>query len=129
MPDQLSLNYVKPAFKAPELTDPPRTGEGTNAPVSRTLAEELLELQLSRERTRNADLMRENKFILRMLRDRDRQLAALQTEFSAMRRDWVWRTIGMARIELRRIRRHLAPWRPESGDSRSDILPSTRAVQ
>jgi hypothetical protein len=125
MHPQLSSVSVKPAFKAPELPDlPPADG-----PRDRPMAEELLELQLARERTRNADLMRENKFILRMLRDRDGQLAALQTEFAAMRRDWVWRTIGMARIEIRRLRRHLAPWRPDLPESRASILPPTRAAQ
>jgi hypothetical protein len=59
----------------------------------------------SREQPADVALVRENKFIKRMLDDRDRQFAALQDELSAMRRNWAWRTLGVFGLGLRRFSR------------------------
>jgi hypothetical protein len=71
--------------------------------------EKRLELQPSRERNSASALARENKFIQRLLDDRDRQLAALQEEVAAMKRDWAWRTLCFLRRMTLRIRRQF--WR------------------
>jgi hypothetical protein len=71
--------------------------------------EKRLESQPSRERNSTAALARENKFIQRLLDDRDRQLAALQEEVAAMKRDWAWRTLCIFRRAAFRIRRQF--WR------------------
>lgn len=65
-----------------------------------------------RERPADGSLARENRFIQRMLDDRDRQFTELQAEFSAMRRDWAWRTLGVLRHWLGRMRRQF-----RSGDA------------
>jgi hypothetical protein len=60
-------------------------------------------------------LVRENRFIQRMLDDRDRQFASLQRELSTMRRDWAWRTLAVLRLGVRRIRRQF--WQTASADA------------
>jgi hypothetical protein len=105
---------MKPAFKDPapnlvRLRDP----QGADFP-SRGLRDhgghEAGPDTLSPERQPSVEaLVRENKFILRLLDDRDRQFASVQCELSAMRRDWVWRTLGVLKNEVRRARRQF--WR------------------
>jgi hypothetical protein len=67
--------------------------------------EKRLESQPTRERNSTSALVRENKFIQRLLDDRDRQLAALQEEVAALKRDWAWRTLCLLRRTVFRIRR------------------------
>jgi hypothetical protein len=61
------------------------------------------------ERRSDDALLRENKFIQRLLDDRDRQFAALQEEVAAMKRDWAWRTLCLFRRGTIRLRRQF--WR------------------
>ena len=68
--------------------------------------------QLQRERAEAemgqaavAELLRDKRFIQRMLDERDRQCAELQAELAAIRRSRVWRIVGMLRGDVRRIRR------------------------
>jgi hypothetical protein len=71
--------------------------------------EKMLQAELSKERAAAETHASENKFIKRMLEDRDREFAALQAEFASMRHDWVWRTIRTIRCELGRVRRLFKP--------------------
>jgi hypothetical protein len=71
--------------------------------------EKALQVELSRERAKADELAEENKFIKRMLSDRDREYSALQSEFRSMKHDWVWRTMRMIRCELGRLRRFFRP--------------------
>jgi hypothetical protein len=66
---------------------------------------------------------REDKFIQRMLEDRDRQFASFQRELLAMRRDWAWRTLGLPRHAFSRVRRQF--WRTASAEAaeRRDFSP------
>jgi len=78
--------------------------------VNRLVAiEKALHAELQKERAAVAVLSRENKFVQRMLDDKDRQYASLQTEFVALRNDWAWRTIRMIRGRLGRVRRIVRP--------------------
>jgi len=63
----------------------------------------------ARERAAAEALAREIQFVRRMLESRDQQFAALQAEFLAMRRSWVWRLARRARCAAGRARRLLAP--------------------
>jgi hypothetical protein len=63
----------------------------------------------ARERAAAVALEREVQFVRRMLESRDQQFAALQAEFVAMRRSWVWRLARRARCAAGRARRLLAP--------------------
>jgi hypothetical protein len=74
-----------------------------------TAIEKRLDTQASRERSAHEALARENKFIQRLLDDRDRQFAALQEEVAALKRDWAWRTLCLFRRGSIRLRRLL--WR------------------
>jgi hypothetical protein len=100
---------VRPSFKPPELIlDRAQEGaEAAPAEEARALptAGGSLQAELQRERSANAALARENRFIQRMLDDRDRQVAAFQSELAGVRRDWLWRTVGAVRAALARIRR------------------------
>jgi hypothetical protein len=67
--------------------------------------EKALQGELLRERARAEEFAQENKFVKRMLSDRDREYSALQSEFKSMKHDWVWRTMRMIRSEFGRARR------------------------
>jgi hypothetical protein len=71
--------------------------------------EKAMQGEISRERAAAQVLARENKFIKRMLDDRDREFSALQAEFVALRHDWVWRAMRTLRGELGRLRRLFRP--------------------
>jgi hypothetical protein len=106
----LSSPAMKPAFFAPvALREPFQVPmDGGSPPKSgRDLAgiDRRFETLLPGERLSDAALVRENRFVRRMLNDRDRQLAALQDELSAMRRDWAWRALGAFGLGFRRLRR------------------------
>jgi hypothetical protein len=60
--------------------------------------------ETEKERAAVVALGKENRFIQRMLDDRDREFAALQADYVAMRRDRVWRVISMIRNDLSRLR-------------------------
>jgi hypothetical protein len=82
----------------------------TDRLVNRLVAiEKSVQGQLSNERAAAEALAKENRFIGRMLEDRDREFAALQTEFVALKRDWAWRTVRMIRCDLTRLRRLFRP--------------------
>jgi hypothetical protein len=105
---------MSPSFRPPELTLDSRlasTGMASLGGDARTWlpSKDSLRNDLLKERTANAALIRENRFIQRMLDDRDRQFATLQAESAAMRRDWLWRTLGAARSEFRRLRTQIWP--------------------
>jgi hypothetical protein len=70
-----------------------------------TAIERRLDTQASLDRSAHAALARENKFIQRLLDDRDRQFAALQEEVAALKRDWAWRTLCLFRRGAIRLRR------------------------
>lgn len=70
------------------------------AGIEKSAQEELL-----RERAAAAELARENRFVRRMLDDRDRQFTALQMEFVSLQRNWLWRALRTVRLELGRVRR------------------------
>ena len=72
------------------------------------------------EESADSSLVRKNRFIQRMLDDRDRQVASLQDELSTMRRDWAWRTLGFLRLGVRRIRRKFWRTAAEDADERRD---------
>jgi hypothetical protein len=63
-----------------------------------------LEDQLIEERARSATLLKETRFMGRLLADRDRQLSELQAEFKAMRRVRFWRVFGDLRQKGRHFR-------------------------
>jgi hypothetical protein len=65
--------------------------------------ERAVQKELLREKAATETLVNENRFIRRMLDDRDRQYAELQVELVAMRRDWAWRAIRMLRRRLGRL--------------------------
>jgi hypothetical protein len=67
------------------------------------------------EESADSSLVRKNRFIQRMLDDRDRQVASLQEELSTMRRDWAWRTLGFLRLGFGRIRSRF--WRTAMEDA------------
>ena len=67
--------------------------------------EKALQGELCGERARADEFAQENRFIKRMLSDRDREYSALQAEFKSMKHDWVWRTMRMIRCEFGRARR------------------------
>jgi hypothetical protein len=77
--------------------------------------EERLQGQPARHRRPDDSLSRENRFIQRLLDDRDRQYAALQEEVSAMKRDWAWRTLCLFRRGSIRLRRQF--WRTAAENS------------
>jgi hypothetical protein len=59
----------------------------------------------AQERAAVTALVKENQFVRRMLENRDRQFAALQSEFLAMRRDWAWRMVQRVRCAAKTARR------------------------
>jgi hypothetical protein len=78
--------------------------------VSRLAAiENATHSELMREKTAAAELADENRFLKRMLDDRDRQYRALQNEFVSLHRNWIWRTIRAVQSDLGRLRRMLRP--------------------
>ena len=83
---------MKSSFRAPEIVlEQPQAPPGIAAAskVCRDFGREgMLDVQTPYERSLEAALARENRFIRRMLDDRDRQFAALQAELSAMRRQF-----------------------------------------
>jgi len=100
---------VRPSLNVPEPVselkqEPPDDGPLPGA-LGKIGAEGTLGEQLRQERATAAALLKENRFIRRMLDDRDRQFAALQAEYAAMRRYRVWRIIATLRGDLRRFRR------------------------
>ncbi len=90
-----------------------RRGNRLDRLVNRlVLMEKAAHAELLRERAATdrgqaavAALLRDKRFIQRMLDERDRQFAGLQAELAAMRRDRVWRIVRMLRSDVRRIRR------------------------
>jgi hypothetical protein len=125
---------MKPAFKEPQLIPirlrdlpeaeaPSRGWRECGGPKAAVDAR-----PIERE-TSVAALVRENRFIQRMLDDRDRQFASLQGELSSMRRDWAWRTLGVLRLEVRRFRRQFWQVAPGDGDARRNLSrPSGRGT-
>lgn len=114
MRDRVSLTKMKPAlFEQTSIREqfqyPTETGAAGKAVCDFNGIEKRLETQASRERNSTAALARENKFIQRLLDDRDRQLAALQEEVAALKRDWAWRTLCLLRRGALRMRRQF--WR------------------
>jgi hypothetical protein len=84
----------------------------TDRLVSRLIGiEKSLQKELAGERDAVERLGRENRFIQRMLEDRDREFSILQAEFVALKRDWVWRTLRRVRCDLARLRRFFRPSR------------------
>jgi len=63
----------------------------------------------ARERASSEALARENRFVRRLLENRDQQFAALQAEFLDVRRSWAWRLVRRARCAAGRARRLLGP--------------------
>ncbi|HXN35230.1 MAG TPA: hypothetical protein VN877_03610 [Opitutaceae bacterium] len=120
---------MKPAFTTPEIPTGQLRGpldRGFLPRAFRAFAECEREPEDRNLKELHADgsLARENRFIQRMLDDRDRQFSELQAEFSAMRRDWAWRTLGVFRLWLGRMRR---PFRPAvAAATRSRRQPARR---
>jgi hypothetical protein len=82
----------------------------TDRLVSRLVwIEKSVQEALSRERAEAQALASENRFIKRMLDDRDREFSALQAEFLALKRNWIWRAIRAVRCDLGRLRRLVRP--------------------
>jgi len=65
--------------------------------------------ELLREKAAAAELANENRFLKRMLDDRDRQYKALQAEYVSLHRSWIWRTIRAIQSDFGRLRRTLRP--------------------
>src|SRR5271170_7206289 len=122
---------MKPAFIAPEFLLLDRSMERRDSTFSSWRSRDpgaWATIDVSRhphDEPAGDALVRENKFIQRMLNDRDRQCASLQGELSMMRRDWAWRTLGLLRFGGRRMRREL--WKTASADAeaRRDHHPAT----
>jgi hypothetical protein len=121
---------MKPAFKAPEFLLLDQSMERRDSAFSSSRSRDqggwaaFDGYRHSHDEPAGDDLVRENRFIQRMLDDRDRQYASLQGELSMMRRDWAWRTLGLLRFGVRRIRRQF--WKAASADAeaRRDHHPS-----
>jgi hypothetical protein len=87
-----------------------QTENRTDLLVSRLVGiERSVQGELSRERAAAAALARENRFVRRMLDDRDREFSALKAEFAALHSNWAWRALRTVRWELGRIRRLFRP--------------------
>jgi hypothetical protein len=121
---------MKPAFKAPEFLLLDRSMERRASAFSSSRSRDpggWMDIDGSghtNDVPAGGALVRENRFIQRMLDDRDRQCASLQGELSMMRRDWAWRTLGLLRFGVRRIRSQF--WKTASADAkaRRDHHPS-----
>jgi hypothetical protein len=111
---------MKPALFAQssvreQFRDPMDAGVTCRGVRDFTGIEERLEGQRARDRRPDDSLSRENRFIQRLLDDRDRQYAALQEEVLALKRDWAWRTLCLFRRGTIRLRRQF--WRAASENS------------
>jgi hypothetical protein len=96
---------VSPSSSSPhlELATAPLRGERRLSGVFEDIGVHRdLEDQLNEERARSAAFLKENRFMGRLLADRDRQLSDLQVEFKAIRRVRFWRVFA----DLRRMGRH-----------------------
>jgi hypothetical protein len=110
----MSLINMKPALSAQspireQFRDPMDAGAPCRGVRDFSGIEARLEGQPVRDRRVEDSLSRENKFIQRLLDDRDRQYAALQEEVFALKRDWAWRTLCIFRRGTIRLRRQF--WR------------------
>jgi hypothetical protein len=92
-----------------QFRDPMDTGASRMGARDFGGIEKRLDARPAGERRTDEALLRENKFIQRLLDDRDRQFAALQEEVAALKRDWAWRTLCMFRRGTIRLRRQF--WR------------------
>jgi hypothetical protein len=111
---------MKPALSAQlpireQFRDPMDTGAPCKGVRDFKGIERRLEALAVHERRAGATLIRDNKFIQRLLDDRDRQFAALQEEVAALKRDWAWRTLCMFRRGTIRLRRQF--WRAAAENS------------
>jgi hypothetical protein len=89
-----------------QFRDPMDCGAPDRGARDFTGLEGRLEIPASSERPAPLDLARENRFIQRLLDDRDRQFAALQEEVAVLKGDWAWRTLCLFRRAFVRLRRH-----------------------
>jgi hypothetical protein len=103
-------SYVREQFRDPIDTGAPCRGVRDFNGI-----EGRLEGRPLNDRRPDDALSRENRFIQRLLDDRDRQFAALQGEVAALKRDWAWRTLSLLRRGTIRLRHRL--WRSAAAGS------------
>jgi hypothetical protein len=125
----MSLVYMKPALCAQspireQFRDPMDAGAPCSGVRDFNGIEGRLEGQPVRDRRPDDSLSRDNKFIQRLLDDRDRQYAALQEEVFALRRGWAWRTLCIFRRATIRLRRQFWRGTVENPPLRSTLHPS-----
>jgi hypothetical protein len=104
------LSLIREQFQDPMEVGAPCKGVRDFTGIERRLG-----AQPAQERDPEAALVRENRFIQRMLDDRDRQFAALQEEVAALKRDWAWRTLFLLRRAIFRLRRQF--WRASAANA------------